>query len=588
MVWRQVVPPQGYAQVRCIVTRASLEPRRLESCEAGSLASSRHRHSGFAMRAVPVRAAESGYADVSDYEELTRKQRGEATRFTHSFDVVAVTTQPKGTGSLQLGEWYDPSPVSDGWKERVRQVGSLGRTAPRRAAGGDRTETVTRPFDRVALHARPTERSRKAKAGNELAMQRQRGYGSGTWGGGDADAGSEPFSQMTANSTKAEDMSSLPEAEDVQQVLRRWTAVWAIREVGQDPSDKFNGSPAQQLLQKQIESGATEADGLENQGVEGCDLVWWFNSWQHWQQDKDRKLSGFTDFDAMYFARTQRIRLGGAWGCVLARMRETQTTAYDTQLVDMMQATFRLASTVCERKTPGVILFAGMDAQQMSDSSSRSGAGTESGRRGDAGGQAESATGEQPAPGEEATAEQLGSGDNTSVVMRAMNNVELRLAKSQASIIMHKLMGKLTALVTNSLDGDNGTERNTMMAAASEEHHHMLITVRNQAAEHAREHARAEFQKISSMFPQGAEFKAAQPGEEQRTESASLVSAGVGGQHPGHDQQAECGTPNTTSTERAEAAVSPHAHLVVYHVDFHGATSHMGIHVVNHGRKTTW
>ena len=33
---------------------------------------------------------------------------------------------------------------------------------------------------------------------------------------------------------------------------------------------------------------------------------------------------------------------------------------------------------------------------------------------------------------------------------------------------------------------------------------------------------------------------------------------------------------------------TPHAHLVVYHVDFHGATSHMGIHVVNHGRKTTW
>ena len=33
---------------------------------------------------------------------------------------------------------------------------------------------------------------------------------------------------------------------------------------------------------------------------------------------------------------------------------------------------------------------------------------------------------------------------------------------------------------------------------------------------------------------------------------------------------------------------TPHARLVVYHVDFHGATSHMGIHVVTHGRKTTW
>ena len=35
---------------------------------------------------------------------------------------------------------------------------------------------------------------------------------------------------------------------------------------------------------------------------------------------------------------------------------------------------------------------------------------------------------------------------------------------------------------------------------------------------------------------------------------------------------------------------TPHAHLVVYHVDFHGATSHMGIHVVkvdklNHGKN---
>ena len=29
-------------------------------------------------------------------------------------------------------------------------------------------------------------------------------------------------------------------------------------------------------------------------------------------------------------------------------------------------------------------------------------------------------------------------------------------------------------------------------------------------------------------------------------------------------------------------------HHVVYHVDFHGATSHMENHVVNHGRKTTW
>ena len=33
---------------------------------------------------------------------------------------------------------------------------------------------------------------------------------------------------------------------------------------------------------------------------------------------------------------------------------------------------------------------------------------------------------------------------------------------------------------------------------------------------------------------------------------------------------------------------TPQTHLVVYHVDFHGATSHMGIHVVNHGRNPMW
>ena len=31
-----------------------------------------------------------------------------------------------------------------------------------------------------------------------------------------------------------------------------------------------------------------------------------------------------------------------------------------------------------------------------------------------------------------------------------------------------------------------------------------------------------------------------------------------------------------------ESMCTPHADLVVYHVDFHGATSHMGIHVVIH------
>ena len=46
----------------------------------------------FAMRAVPARAAELGYAEDSDYDKLTRKQRKEATRFTHRFDVVGVHT----------------------------------------------------------------------------------------------------------------------------------------------------------------------------------------------------------------------------------------------------------------------------------------------------------------------------------------------------------------------------------------------------------------------------------------------------------------------------------------------------------------
>ena len=402
-VWSQMVPKRGYTQVRCAATGAPLEPRRLEVSEIESLASGSPRHSGFAMRAVPTRAAGLGYGEESAYNRLTRRQRDEATRFTHQFDVVGVTTQPKGTGRSQ----------------GVEQVGSSGEAVSRGTTDGDEVH----PFNQTALQMRSAERSRKAKAENELARQRRRGYGSST----------------DSTATTYQYTTSLPERSDVQQALRRGAATWAMTEVGQDPDEEFNGSSAQQMVQEQVESDVAEADGTDDRGIEGRDLVWWFNSWQHWQQDKDRKLSGCTDFDAMHFARTQRVCLGGAWGCVLARMQETTC---DTQAVKMLRSTFRLASATCGRRTrtPGVTLFSGADAQQMAGSVSHSGSGAGSGTGGSAVGQTESATGEQPAPGEEAAAEQHGSDDNTSAVRREMNQTELSLARSQAVLIMHKLM----------------------------------------------------------------------------------------------------------------------------------------------------
>ena len=171
--------------------------------------------------------------------------------------------------------------------------------------------------------------------------------------------------------------------------------------------------------------------------------------------------------------------MGGAWGCVLARMQET---ACDKQAVKMLRSTFRLASATCGRRTPGVILFSGVDAQQMSDSASHSSSGAGSGTGGGAGGQTESAAGEQPAPGEGTTAGQHGNEDNISAVRRAMNQTELILAQSQAVLIMQRLMDRLTTLVTSSLRSDNGSEEATMIAEEPGEHHQMLIAVRDQAA----------------------------------------------------------------------------------------------------------
>ena len=322
LVWTQIVSPRGMARVNDPSTGVKLEARELGAQEAKDLCNAK-----FAVRAVPARAAELGYAEDSDYDTLTRKQRKEATRFTHKFDVVGVatqvgiTTQPKGTGKSQEAE----------------QVGSSGEAVH---VGED-----VYPFNQAALQARSTERSRKAKAENDLAMQRQRGYGS---------SANSTVHSLSSCTTTDQYTPGLQETEDVQQALLRKAAVWAMKRTGQDPKKDFNGSPAQRMVQEQIESIVAETDGTEDQGIEGRDLVWWFHSWQHWQQDKDRKLSSCTDFDAMHFARTQKVCLGGAWGCVLAQMQET---ACDEQAVEMLRSTFRLASATRGRRTPGVIVF---------------------------------------------------------------------------------------------------------------------------------------------------------------------------------------------------------------------------------------
>ena len=261
-------------------------------------------------------------------------------------------------------------------------MGTAGHTVTCGAAGGNKAVAVTRPFNRTALHTRSAERREKANAENVLAKRRQGMHGSGSMS-----SSGENWGRSRARDQVVDRQRS----EDVQQCLLRGAAAWAIGWVGQKPSDTFNGSPAQQLLQVKGSRDTADTDDsarLGSQGIEGRDLRWWLDSWQHWYQDGDRRLSSCTDFDAMHFAETRRVRLGGTRGCVLAWMRGTQMTPHDMQLLDMVHATFRLAGTACERRTTG-IMSSGRDAQQISNSSSCSGTGTGSGMR------AEPASGDQ-------------------------------------------------------------------------------------------------------------------------------------------------------------------------------------------------
>ena len=71
------------------------------------------------------------------------------------------------------------------------------------------------------------------------------------------------------------------------------------------------------------------------------------------------------------------------------------------------------------------------------------------------------------------------------MVRRATNNVELRLARSQATVIIHNLMPELTTFVTKSLGGATG-EGDTMITEVPEEHRHIRTTVHAQAEDYAR------------------------------------------------------------------------------------------------------
>ena len=197
-VWTQMVSPRGMARVHDPVTGVKLGARELGAQEAKNLCNAK-----FAMRAVPTRAAELGYAEESDYNKLTRKQRKEATRFTHQFDVVGVTTQPKGTGKSQ----------------GVEQVGSSGEAASRGTTDGDEVH----PFNQTALQARSTERSRKAKAENELAMQRRRGYGS---------SANSTSTSCPLHNNRPIYTESAGDGRRATGFTER-TAAWAMKEVGQ-------------------------------------------------------------------------------------------------------------------------------------------------------------------------------------------------------------------------------------------------------------------------------------------------------------------------------------------------------------------
>ena len=88
-----------------------------------------------------------------------------------------------------------------------------------------------------------------------------------------------------------------------------------------------------------------------------------------------------------------------------------------------------------------------------------------------------------------------------SVVRRAMNDMELRFAKSQATVIIRDLMQELTTYVTRSLSGAAG-EENATMAAVLEEHRRMLITVHAQAEDYARAQYKEMQAKVLSLAEQ--------------------------------------------------------------------------------------
>ena len=78
-MWGRVVSPRGYTQVRGPTTRAPLSERRLELSELEPQETKeRQHHSGFVVCAVTGKAVGTGYVDASDYEKLTRQQRGQS------------------------------------------------------------------------------------------------------------------------------------------------------------------------------------------------------------------------------------------------------------------------------------------------------------------------------------------------------------------------------------------------------------------------------------------------------------------------------------------------------------------------------
>jgi hypothetical protein len=66
-----------------------------------------------------------------------------------------------------------------------------------------------------------------------------------------------------------------------------------------------------------------------------------------------------------------------------------------------------------------------------------------------------------------------------------MNSVELKLARTQATVIIHNLMQELTTFVTRSLGGATG-EEDVTMTEVPEERRHTITTVCAQAESHAR------------------------------------------------------------------------------------------------------